>query len=116
MEDDGEAGELLLDLVENVEGQGRRNETTGLRVARALLGLELVSAVARTDGDGERVATGTGREVDDLLGTRVVALLGADLVLDAGEHTEFSLYGHIKLVGVFHALLRQFDVFLVWQR
>ena len=45
-----------------------------------------------------------------------MALLGADLVLDAGEHTELSLYGHIKLVGVFHALLRQFDVFLVWQR
>ena len=71
MEDDGEAGELLLNLVENVEGQGRRNETTGLRVARALLGLELVSAVAGADGDGQRVAAGLGDELLDLLGMGV---------------------------------------------
>ena len=46
MENDGESGELLLNLFENVECEGRRYELAGLGVTGALLGLELVSAVA----------------------------------------------------------------------
>ena len=58
MENDRESGEFLLNLVENVECKGRRDELSGLGVAGALLGLEFISAVAGADGDGEGVALG----------------------------------------------------------
>ena len=45
VENDGEAGKLLLNLVEHVEGQRRGNQTTGLGVTGALLGLELGSGL-----------------------------------------------------------------------
>ena len=60
VENDGEAGQTLLYLVQNVECQRRRNELARLRIACALLGSKFVSAVARTDGDGQAVATATG--------------------------------------------------------
>ena len=63
MQHDGEAGELLLDLGQDVETQFGRNEDT-LGVAGALLGLELVGAVRRTDRDGQRVYAGLRYEVD----------------------------------------------------
>ncbi len=53
MEDDWESGELLHDSVEDVECQWGRDETAGFGIACALLGLELVGAVACSDGDGE---------------------------------------------------------------
>ena len=65
MEDDREAGELLFDLVEDVEGERRGNQAAGLRVTGALLRGELVGAVGGADGDGEGVAAGAGGEVDD---------------------------------------------------
>ena len=58
VEDDREAGELLFDLVQDVEGERRGNQTAGLRVAGALLRGELVGAVGGADGDGEGVAAG----------------------------------------------------------
>ena len=75
MEHDGESGELLLDLVQHIECQWRRNQAASLRVACALLGLELVSTVAGTDRDGEAIATRALAEIDHLLGLCVVALL-----------------------------------------
>ena len=56
VEDDREAGELLLDGLEDVERERGRDELARLLVARALLGLELVGAVRGADGDRERVA------------------------------------------------------------
>ena len=113
VEYDGEAGELLFDLVQDVESEGRRNELAGLRVAGALFGSELVSAVAGTDGDGEAVATAAGAEIDYLFGLGVVAYLGGYLILYAGENTEFGFYGNIVSVSVFYDLLGEGDVLLV---
>ena len=113
VEDDREAGKLLLDLMKNVECEGRRYQTAGLGVAGALLGLELVGTMGSSDGDGEGVATGTGSEVDDLLGTGIVGLLCGDLILDTCENTELGLYGDIILVCIVDDLLGQGDVLLV---
>ena len=55
-------------------------------------------------------------EVYDLLGLGVVALLGGNLVLDAGQHTQLALDRHVELVSVFNDLLRQGDVLVVGKR
>ena len=115
MEHDGESGKFLLNLVEHVEGEWRGNEFASLRVAGALLGLELVSAVRGADRDGQRVAACAGREVDDLFGLGVVRLLSHNLVLNTSEHTEFALYCHVVLVSILHNLTRNLDVLLVRQ-
>ena len=115
VEDDGEAGELLLDGLEDVEGQGRRQQAAGLGVDGALLGFELVGAMAGADADGQGVAARAGGEVDDLFGLGVVAHLGGYLVLDAGQHTELALDGDVILVGIFHHLARNLDVLLIGQ-
>ena len=112
MEHDGESGELLFDSGEHVECEGGRNETTGLRVAGALFGLELISTMARTNGDGERVATCTFYEFDHFFGLRVVALFVSNFVFHTGEYAEFSLNGHIVSVCIFNDLLCERDVFL----
>ena len=52
VEDDREAGELLLDGLEDVERERGRDELARLLVARALLGLELVGAVRGADSSG----------------------------------------------------------------
>ena len=59
VQNDGEARELLLDLMQHVESQWRRNETACLRITCALLGLELVGTVAGTDRNSEAVAART---------------------------------------------------------
>ena len=110
VEHDGECGELLFDSSEHVECEGGRNETTGLGVAGALFGLELVSTVARTNGDSERVATRAFYEFDHLFGLRVVALFVSNFVFHTGEYTEFSLNRHIVSVSVFNDLLGERDV------
>ena len=112
VEDDREAGELLLDGLEDVERERGRDELTRLGVARALLGLELVGAVRGADGDRERVAARLGRELDHFLGLRVVALLSLDLVFDAGEDAKLGLDRHVVLVRVVDDLLRELDVVL----
>ncbi len=116
MEDDGEAGKLLLDLLKDVEAQGRRDEDA-VGVPGALLGLELGAAVAGADGDGEGVDAGLLDEVLNLGGLGVVAVLGRDLVLDAGEHAELAFDGDVVLLGVgeFHDLLGELDVLVVGQ-
>ena len=102
--------------MQHVECQGRRNQTAGFRVACALLGLELVSAVRCTDRDSQRVAACAGSEVDDLFGLGVVRLLSCHLVLNTGEHTELALYGDVVLVSILNNLARDADVLLVGQR
>ena len=116
MENDGEAGELLLDLMEHVESEWGRNELAGLWIAGALLGLELVSAVAGADRDSEGVATCACSEVDHFLRLGVVANLRGNLILYASEHTQLTLYGNIVLVGIFNYLTRDLDILLVGER
>ena len=113
VEYDGEAGELLLDFVENVECEGRRYQTAGLGIAGALLGFELVCAVAGADGDCEGIAAGAGCEVDNLFGTGVVGFLCGNLILYACEDAEFGLDCHIVLVCIFNNLLGEGDVLFV---
>ena len=112
VQNDGEAGQLLLDLLEDVETQFGRNEDT-LFVAGALLGLELVSTVRSTDRDSQRVATGLGNEVNNLLGASVVSNLRRNLVLYTCQYTELTLYGYIVLVSVLNHLLSQRYVLVV---
>ena len=100
--DDGEAGDALLDLVEDVE--------TELGVGA---GLELVGAVGGADGDGEGVNTSALDKVLDLLGASVVVDLGLDVVLDTGENAELTLDGDVAGVGVLDDLLGEGDVLLV---
>ena len=107
MQNDREAGQTAGDLFEDVEAQGRRNENT-VSIAGALLGLELVSAVAGADGDGQRVAAGLGDELLDLFGAGVGGLVCGDLhvVLDTGERAQLGLDDHAVVMGVLDDLLR----------
>ena len=68
MQNDGEAGQTTGDILQNIEAQSGRNQNAVL-VQGALLGLELVSAVAGADGDGQRVTAGLGHELFDFFGT-----------------------------------------------
>ena len=115
MEYDRESRELLLDLVENVECEWRRDKTTGLRVPCALLRLELVCTVGCSDGDGERVATCTGSEINYLLRLGIVGFLSGNLILDTCEDTQFGLNGHIVLVCIFNDLPGEGDIVLIWE-
>ena len=79
----------------------------------ALFGSELVGTVARTDGDGEAVATRTGSEVDNLLGLGVVRLSCTNLILNTGQNAQLSLNGHVVLVSIVNDLLGEGDILLV---
>ena len=70
MQHDGEAGQALADLLQHVEAQGRRHQDA-LLIDGALLGLELIRAVAGADGNSQGVAAGLGYELLNLLGTGV---------------------------------------------
>ena len=116
VEHDGESRKLLLDLVQDVECQWRRNELASLRVACALLRSELVSAVACADRDSQAVATAASSKVDYLFGLCVVTLFGLYLVLNACEYAELSLNGYVVSVSIFNYLLGDADVLLVRKR
>ena len=115
MQYDGESGEFLLDGLEDVETQWGRNQNA-VGIAGALLGLELVCAVRGTDRDGQRVNAGLAYEVDNLLGTGVVSLLGRNLILDAGQYAQLALDGNVELVGIVYDLLGEGYVLLIGQR
>ena len=116
MEHDRETGNAALDFLEDVEAEGGRQEDA-VGVARALLGLELGSAVARADGYGQGVNAGLLDEILDLVGLGVVRVLGRNIVFHAGQHAQFALYGYVILtgMGVLADFLRQSDVFFVRQ-
>ena len=113
MQNDGEAGQTLGDLFQNVEAQSGGNQDA-LLVQGALLGGELVSAVGGADGDGQGVTAGTGHELFDLLGTGVGGSLSGDidLVLDAGQGAQLSLNHNTVIVSVLNDLLGDLDVLL----
>ena len=107
VEHNGEPGQALDHLVQNVKAQRRRNQLA-LFVAGALGGGELIGA----DGDGQGVAAGLGDELLHLFGTGVVGLLGGDidLVLYAGQSAQLGLNNNAVVVGVLHHLLGDLNV------
>ena len=113
VENDWEAGKLLLDGCENVKCQWRRNETAGLRVTCTLLRSEFVSTVRSTDGDSQRVAACAGREVYDLFRLGVVRNLRCDLVLNTGKYTQLCLDSDVVLMSILNNLLGQCDILLL---
>ena len=78
----------------------------------ALLGLELISAVAGADGDGQRVAAGPGDELFDLFRTGVGGSMRRDLdvVLDAGESAQLGLDDDTMVMRVLDDLAGDLDV------
>lgn len=116
MEHDGEARELNHDGIEHIERERRGKETSSLRVAGALLGLKLVSAVAGTDRDCERVNASLRGEVDNLLRLSVVANIRLNLVLNASEHAKLTLNGDIILVRIVNDLLGEGDILIIRER
>jgi len=102
VENDGEARDALLDLVEDIETE------VGL-CARG----ELDDTVAGADGDGEGVDASALDKVDNLVGVGVVAGLGLDIILDTGKDTELTLDGDVVLVSVLDDLLGESDVLLI---
>ena len=102
VQNDGEAGQTLADLLQDIEAQ------LGL-----LAGLELVGAVAGADGDGQGVYAGAGHKFLYLggVGELGVRLADIDGVLDAGQLAQLALYHDAALVGVFHHLAGHGDVF-----
>ena len=113
MENDGEAGETLDALLQNIEAQGRRNENSIL-VARALCRSELVCTMGCADGDSERVAACPCYEFLYLFRTCVAGLTGFYyyLILYSLESSELSLDYYSMSVSVVYYLLCDRDVFL----
>ena len=74
-----------------------------------------MSTVRSTDRNSQRVATCASSEVDNLLRLGVVRLLSNNLILNASEYAEFTLYSNIILVSILYNLTRNLDVLLVWQ-
>ena len=101
MQHDGEAGQLTDDFLQDVKAQ------LGLGA-----GLELVSAVAGTDGDGQGIAAGLGHELLHLLGTGIVGVFSGDVhfVLYAGQRAQLGLYHHAMVMGVLHHLAGDLNV------
>ena len=110
MKDDREAWELLLNSLQNVECERRRDELTRLGVACALLGFELVRAMARANRNRERIATRLLRELNDFLRLGVVRLFRRDFILNTRENAELSLNCDVVLVSVGNNLLRELDI------
>ena len=110
---DGEAGQALGYLVQDVKAQRRRHEDA-LLVAGALCSGELISAVAGADGNGQRVHAGAGDEFLDLFGTGIGGILCGhlDLVLHAGQRAQLALDHNAVIMGVFDNLLGQRNVVL----
>ena len=68
-----------------------------------------------TDRDRQRVATRTSSEINNLLRIRISMMLRADLILDAGQDTQLTLYGYVILMRIVNNLLCQGDILLVRQ-
>ena len=103
MQNDGELGQSLGDLLQHVKAE--------LRLGA---GLELICAVAGADGDCQGVNTGAGDEFLHLVGVGEHSVLGLDLyvVLNACQLAKLTLYHHAVCVSIFHDLAGQCDVVL----
>jgi len=102
VENDGEARDTLLDLVEDIETE------VGLGARR-----ELDNTVAGTDGDSKGIDTSALDEVNNLIRVGVVAGLGLNIILDTSKNTELTLDGDVVLMSILDDLLGKSDVLLI---
>ena len=104
VEHDREAGQLLGALFEHVEPE------LGLGA-----GLELVGAVAGADGDGQGIAAGAGREVNDFFRMRVHGFVSFDrnFVFYTGQRAELSFDHNAVIMSILNNLAGQGDVFFI---
>jgi len=102
VENDGEARDADLDLVEDVKAE------VGLGARR-----ELDNTVAGADGDGKTVNTSALDKVLHLVGAGVVALLGSNIVLDASKNTKLTLNSNVELVSILNNLLGKSNVLVI---
>ena len=75
-------------------------------VNRRLPSPNAVSAVAGADGDGQRVAAGTGHELFHFLGTGVafLAVLDSNFVFHTGQSAQLCLDHNTMIVSVLNNL------------
>jgi len=102
VENDGEARDTLLDLVEDIKTE------VGLGARR-----ELDNTMAGTDGDSKGVDTSALDKVNNLVGVGVVAGLGLNIILDTSKNTELTLNGDVVLMSILDDLLGESDVLLI---
>ena len=116
VEHDGETGDALFDLLEDVETERRRHKNT-VCVARALIRREFERAVRGADRDCERVNARLFDEVLHFLWLRIGCVLGGDIdiVLNARKLTEFCFNDNTMRVCVFGDALCQCNIFGVRQ-
>lgn len=100
---DGEAGEALCHLFQNVKAELRFGT-----------GLELIGAVAGADRDGEGIDPRLGRKFINFVRIGELRVLCADFdrVLDAREFAEFRLDHHAVVVGIIDHFARDADIFV----
>ena len=108
---DGEAGQPLGNLGQDIEAQRRGNENA-LFIAGALSGGEFISAVAGADGDGQGIHARAGSEFFHFFRPGIAGIGGGNLhvVLHAGQTAQFAFHHNAVIVGVFHNLLGHGDV------
>ena len=103
MENDGEVRKAFAHFFQNIKFQ-----------LRFLTGFEFIGAVAGADSDGQRVHTRTGNKFFHFFGTGIGSVFSADVnvILNTGELAQFPFDNNTVVVGVFHHLFRQSDIFL----
>ena len=102
MQHNGETGQALGDFLQHVKAQ--------LRLGA---GLELVCAVAGTDGNGQGVTARLGHELLHLLGMRVGGILSTDIhfILNAGQGAQLRFHDNAVVMGILHHLAGDLNVF-----
>ena len=96
-----------------------RDEHVHFEHAAIRLLVELVSAVAGADGDGQRVHAGALRKLDSLIGIGDVLqarAAGAMAVFHAAQHANLAFNGHAALVRVVDHAARHVHVFVERRR
>lgn len=107
MENDGEPRQTLGDFFQDVKSQ------LGLGA-----GFKLVGSVGGADGDGQGVAAGALHKFLDIFGTGVggVGSRDVDIVLNAGQGTQFCFDYNAVVMGVFYDLLGHGDILFKGER
>ena len=111
VEDDGEVGQAFRYFFENVEAQCRRHVNTVFG-ERTLFGPEFIRAVARADGDGQRIDTCPLDKFFNLFrtGIRRFVVGDLDIVFNTCKLAEFRLYNDAVRMCVFDDPFGQFTL------
>ena len=104
VEHDGETGQLLGHLFQNVKAQPG-------------LALELEGAMAGADGNGQTVNAGAGDKLLHLgrIGIAGIVIIDGNGVFHAGQAAQLAFYRNVAVMGVFHYFFREGDVFFKGQ-